>query len=220
MRSDYPALNRRHFLKHAVGFSAGLAIPGMHFVQGLKANAQALKKENKSLIILWMGGGPPTIDIWDLKPGAETGGPFKEIQTAAPGVKISEHMPKVAKQFKNLSIIRSLKSNEGDHNRGTMLMNTGHVPSPVVQFPSIGSVASHQLTPKDLDLPGFISVGHRPARRPRLFGHDLCSVHRAEPRHPAGKHSAALQPRHGHGAGRAHPPPPAPVLHRRGQLPQ
>jgi hypothetical protein len=159
MLADYPTSNRRHFLKHMVGFSAGMAIPGMHFVQGLRAQADTLKKENKSLIILWMGGGPPTIDIWDLKPGTDTGGPFKEIQTASSGVKISEHMPKTAMQFQNLSVIRSLVSNEGDHNRGTILMNTGRVPSPVVQYPAIGSVVNHQLTPKELDLPGFISIG-------------------------------------------------------------
>src|SRR5688572_20883984 len=98
MQADYPTTNRRHFLKHMVGFSAGLAIPGSHFVQGLRASAETLKKENKSLIILWMGGGPPTIDLWDLKPGTDNGGPFKTIKTSAAGVEISEHLPKVAMQ--------------------------------------------------------------------------------------------------------------------------
>ena len=70
-------------------------------------------------------------------------------------------MKGVAKQFKNLSIIRSLASKEGSHERGTELMNTGRPPSPVVQFPAMGAVTSSQLTPKDLALPGFI------AREPR-----------------------------------------------------
>lgn len=159
MLSDYPALNRRHFLTHMAGFSAAMAVPGMSFVQQLKAQAPKLKKENKSLIILWMGGGPPTIDFWDLKPGEETGGPFKTIKTSADGVEICEHLPTIASQFKNLVAIRSLVTNEGDHNRGTVLMNTGRPPSPLVQYPAIGSVVSQQLTAKDLDLPGFISVG-------------------------------------------------------------
>lgn len=146
-------------MKHMAGFGMGMALPGSQFVQGLRANADTLKKENKSIIILWMSGGPPTIDLWDLKPGHQNGGPFKEVETSAKGVKISEHLPTVAKQFKNLVAVRSLVTNEGDHGRGTYLMHTGRVPNPVVQFPSIGSMASHQLTAKDLDLPGFISVG-------------------------------------------------------------
>ncbi|MFM7837817.1 MAG: hypothetical protein ACKPJD_38995 [Planctomycetaceae bacterium] len=46
-----------------------------------------------------MGGGPPTIDIWDLKPGSKNGGEFQPIDTAAPGVQISEHMPETAKMI-------------------------------------------------------------------------------------------------------------------------
>ena len=155
---DYPALNRRHFLKHLAGFSA-LALPGMEFVQTLRASAATLKKQNKSLIILWMGGGPSTIDLWDLKPDSQNGGEFKPKPTSVSGVEICEHLPTVAKQMKHLAIVRSLVSNEGDHDRGTRLMNTGRVPSPIVQWPAMGSVASFYLTAKELDLPGFISVG-------------------------------------------------------------
>ena len=151
-------MNRRHFLSHVAGLSA-LALPGMNFMKAMAKDAPELKRKGKSLIVLWMGGGPSTIDLWDLKPGAPTGGEFKPIGTAASGVQISEHLPTVAKQMKNLSIIRSLTTREGDHQRGTFLMNTGRSPSPVVNYPSIGSVASKILTPKDLDLPAFITVG-------------------------------------------------------------
>jgi hypothetical protein len=151
-------MNRRHFLKHMATASA-LTVPGMQFLQGLRAAAPKLKKDNKSLIVLWMGGGPSTIDLWDLKPGEQTGGEFKPIKTPATGVQISEILPTVAGQFRNLSIVRSLVTNEGSHERGTTLMNTGRVPNPVVQYPAIGATASSLLTPKDLPLPGFIGVG-------------------------------------------------------------
>jgi uncharacterized protein (DUF1501 family) len=151
-------MNRRHFLQHVAGASA-LALPGMQFIQGLRAAEDKLKKEQKSLIILWMGGGPSHLDLWDLKPGEQTGGEFKPIKTAVPGVEISEILPTVAPQFKHLSIVRSLVTNEGSHDRGTVLMNTGRQPNPVVQFPALGAVASSQLTDKDLALPGFIGVG-------------------------------------------------------------
>ncbi len=157
------ASNRRHFLKHMAGLSL-MAASGSSFVGNLRAAEKTLKKAHKSLIILWMGGGPSTIDLWDLKPDHANGGEFKPIDTAASGVQICEHLPLVAKQFKHLSIIRGMKTSEGDHDRGTRLMNTGRVPSPIVQFPAIGSVVAHHLTPKDLDLPGFISVGGTGAR--------------------------------------------------------
>jgi hypothetical protein len=151
-------MDRRHFLKHVAGASA-LALPGMRFLQGLASAQAALKKANKSLIILWMGGGPSTIDLWDLKPEASTGGEFKPIKTSADGVQTSEILPSVAKQMKRLSIVRSLVTNEGSHERGTDLMNTGRPPSPVVQFPAMGAVVSSQLSAKELALPGFIGVG-------------------------------------------------------------
>jgi Protein of unknown function (DUF1501) len=151
-------MNRRHFLKHVAAASA-LAVPGMQFWQDLQAVAPKLKKNNKSLIILWMGGGPSHMDLWDLKPGEQTAGEFKPLKTSVSGIEISELLPTVAGQFKHLSIVRSLVTNEGSHERGTVLMNTGRQPNPVVQYPALGATASSLLTPKDLPLPGFIGIG-------------------------------------------------------------
>ena len=111
-----------------------------------------------------MAGGPPTIDLWDMKPGSNNGGPHRPKPTAASGIEITEHLPNVAKQFKHLSIIRSLNSKEGDHNRGTQMMNTGRQPNPLLDYPSIGSVLSFYQAQdveamKNADLPAFISVG-------------------------------------------------------------
>ncbi|MBI3823629.1 MAG: DUF1501 domain-containing protein [Planctomycetes bacterium] len=155
-------MDRRHFLKHVAAYSA-LALPGIEFARTIHANAQQLRQANKSVIILWMGGGPASIDIWDLKPGAATGGPFTEIQTTAPGVRISQHMPKVAQQMRHLSIVRSLQTSEGDHNRGRQLMHTSYTPNPAIAFPSIGAVAAHEVPKlanyRDISLPNYISVG-------------------------------------------------------------
>jgi hypothetical protein len=151
-------MNRRHFLSHVAGASA-LAIPSLNFIQNLRAQAPKLKKENKSLIILWMGGGPSHMDLWDLKPGAETGGEFKEISTTVSGIRISEILPETAKVFQHLSIIRSLVTNEGSHERGTVLMNTGRMPNPVVPYPSLGAITASQVASKDLPLPSFIGIG-------------------------------------------------------------
>jgi len=155
-------MNRRHFMKHVAAYSA-LAVPGMEFVRTIRANAQQLRRNNKSVIILWMGGGPATIDIWDLKPGRPNGGPFREIQTTGEGVRISEHMPRVAQQMRHLAIIRSLQTTEGDHNRGRQLMHTAFTPNPAIAFPSLGAVTSHEA-PKlagyqDISLPNYIGIG-------------------------------------------------------------
>lgn len=155
--------DRRHFMKHAAA-GAAVTVPGLNFLAGLKAHAAELKKKQKSLIVLWMGGGPSTIDLWDMKPGSPNGGEHKPKPTAASGIEITEHMPKVAAQFKNLSIIRSLNSLEGDHARGTFIMNTGKQRSPVIDYPAIGSVLSYYTgmdpeAAKNADIPSFISVG-------------------------------------------------------------
>src|SRR4051794_10699351 len=155
-------MNRRHFLKHVAGYSL-MAAPGLQFLRTIQANAQQMRRNNKALIVLWMGGGPATIDIWDLKPGRPTGGEFTEIQTTASGVRISQHMPLVAQQMRHLNIIRSLTTTEGDHNRGTTLMHTGYSPNPALSFPSIGSVLAQQGPQQTgytaTSLPAYISVG-------------------------------------------------------------
>src|SRR5262249_13392808 len=145
-------------LKHMAGFSL-LALPGLEFIQRLEAAEPVLKKQNKSIIILWMSGGPSHLDTWDPKPGTSTAGEFKTINTSVPGIEICEHLPTIAKQMGHLSIIRSLVTNEGSHERGRVLMHTARQPSLVVNYPSIGAVVSQQLTPKELALPGFISIG-------------------------------------------------------------
>jgi hypothetical protein len=155
-------MNRRHFLKHVAGASL-MAVPAMQFIRTIQANAQEMRRNNKSLIVLWMGGGPASIDIWDLKPGRPTGGPFREISTSAQGVRISEHMPRTAEQMRNLVIIRSLTTTEGDHMRGRQLMHTSYTPNPAIQFPSIGSVVAKKAPDlpnyQDISLPNYISIG-------------------------------------------------------------
>ena len=82
--------------------------------------------------------------MWDLKPGAPTGGAFKPIATTG-DVQISEHMPLMAKEMKHLSIVRSMSTREADHNRGRYYMHTGYVPNPNIEHPSYGAVVAHEL---------------------------------------------------------------------------
>lgn len=174
MFGTHGTTDRRHFLKHTMA-GAAVTVPGLSFLANVRAKAAELKKKQKSLIILWMGGGPATIDLWDMKPGSPNGGEHRPKNTAASGVQISEHLPKVASQFKNLSIIRSLSTSEGDHNRGTFLMNAGRSPSPLLDYPSIGSVLAYYQSMdaeamKNADLPAFMSVAGGPGAAPGFLG--------------------------------------------------
>lgn len=180
--------DRRHFLSHAAG-AAAVTLPGLSFLANLRSQAAEMKKKNKSLIILWMGGGPATIDLWDMKPGSPNGGEHKPVSTAASGVQITEHLPNVAKQMKNLSIVRSLQTREGDHQRGTFLMNTGRSPNPLTEFPSIGSVMSYYQAMdveamKQADIPSFISVGGSGRIGPGFLGMKYASFNVQNPGTP------------------------------------
>jgi uncharacterized protein (DUF1501 family) len=153
-------MNRRHLLSHLVATSA-LSIPATNFTNTILANSSDLKKRHKSAILLWMSGGPSTIDIWDLKSGGITGGPFRPINTNADGVQICEHLPLLAKNMDKLSIVRSMSTREADHGRGRYYMHTGYTPSPTIDYPSYGSVISHELIDQipELEIPPFVSVG-------------------------------------------------------------
>ena len=153
-------MNRRHFLNHCAATSS-LVASSSFFTQSILANANDLKKRHKSAILLWMGGGPSTIDLWDLKPGAATGGVFKPVSTSADGVQICEHLPLMAQQMHHMNIVRSMSTREADHMRGRYYMHTGYVPNPNIEHPSYGSVISHELMSSipQLDIPPFVSIG-------------------------------------------------------------
>jgi len=83
-RNHQQRMTRRHFAEHLLG-AAAMAVPAITFTNALRANAATLKKNERSAILLWMSGGPSTIDIWDLKPGSVNGGPFQPSTRPARG---------------------------------------------------------------------------------------------------------------------------------------
>jgi hypothetical protein len=159
---------RRDFLR-----AAGLSLAGFSFsgwMPGLARAANADPGRRRHCVLLWMPGGPSQMDTFDLKPGHKNGGPFKEVETSVPGLKISEHLPKLAAQAENLAIIRSLSTAEGDHSRGTYLVHTGHKPGGPITFPTMGSTISKALAGEESDLPNFISIAPFTAFNNAAFG--------------------------------------------------
>jgi len=126
----------------------------------LRTHADELVKNRKSAILLWMGGGPSTMDIWDLKPGSRNGGEFRPISTSG-DVQISEHMPMMARNMDKMAIVRSMSTREADHDRGRYYMHTGYAPNPNIEYPSYGSVIAHELSAQrpELEVPPFVAVG-------------------------------------------------------------
>jgi len=152
-------MTRRHFMGHMAG-SAAVASSAFAMTRSLEAGAPTIKRNHKSVILLWMSGGPPTIDIWDLKPGAPTGGPFQPIATKG-DMQINQHMPQLAEHMDKLSVVRSMSTREADHSRGSYYMRTAYVPNPNIEHPSYGSVIAHETqdATDDLDIPPFVSIG-------------------------------------------------------------
>jgi hypothetical protein len=116
-------------------------------------------ERSRHCILLWMSGGPTQTDTFDMKPGHANGGEFKEIETKSPGLRFSEHLPRLAAMSDKLAVLRGISTKEGDHGRGTYLMRTGHAPMGPVAYPSIGSSLANQLGDRDATLPNYISIG-------------------------------------------------------------
>jgi hypothetical protein len=159
-------LSRRHWLRLAAVGGASLS----GWLDVLAASAAADPQRRRSCILLWMSGGPSQQDTFDLKPGQKNGGPFKEGATSVPGIRISEHLPKVAEQMKRLAVIRSMHTQEGDHGRATYHLRTGYQQQGPIHYPPLGALLAHELGDPDAKLPGFVSIGPRPDANPGAFG--------------------------------------------------
>jgi len=145
--------SRRDFLR--LSLAGGLcwaATRGATAAEGSAAKA-------KASVLVFLEGGPSHIDMFDPKPGQPTGGPFKAIDTKITGVQFSEQFAKLAAKADKLTVIRSLTSPEGDHDRAQVLLHTGYQPTPALNYPAIGSVVARETAVDDADVPAFVSFG-------------------------------------------------------------
>ena len=141
---------RRDFLR--IGSLGPL---GVSLASALRANA----RKEISCILVWQSGGCGQQDTFDMKPDApaEYRGEFKPIPTNVPGIHICEHLPSTAKQVDKFTILRSMHSVERNHERAINYLLTGYLPLPTLEFPSIGSVISKELGPKE-GMPPYVTV--------------------------------------------------------------
>src|SRR5213076_1665270 len=105
-------LSRRDMLRWMrAGFVVTATLPWLEAI----ARGAPVPQRKRSCILLWMNGGPSQMDTFDLKPGHDNGGSFKEIATSVPGIKVSEHLPKIARFADRMAVIRSMSTKEADH---------------------------------------------------------------------------------------------------------
>jgi hypothetical protein len=145
---------------------------------GRLAAQAAEQAEAKSCILLWMSGGPSHLDTFDLKPEApdKIRGEFQPIDTSVPGIQISEHFPKLAKQMEHAAVLRGMSTLESDHQLASYHVHTGYrKQAGGIGFPSLGSIVARELGRRDFPLPSFVCIGAGPrtATRSGFFGPDF-----------------------------------------------
>jgi hypothetical protein len=151
-------VSRRDFLR--VG---GLGLCGVGALDVIRAQAAptATKAKAKHMIVCWLGGGPPHLDMFDPKPDASEDyrGIFKPIQTKLTGLQVGELLPEMAKRADKYTVIRSVttENKPGDHARAPLYWNTGNprLPTGTDEYPMYGSVVN-KLRPGPADLPTHI----------------------------------------------------------------
>ncbi|MCO8122223.1 DUF1501 domain-containing protein [Stieleria sp. TO1_6] len=160
-------MSRRRWMPTAVSIGGALGTSG--WLPRIAAAADvAAKRDGRHCILLWMSGGPSQIDTFDMKPNHANGGSFSEVATAVPGIRFSEHLPGLAKQADRLAILRGMSTKEGDHERGTTVMRTGHPLGGPVRYPAIGCSLSKSLHNSRSHLPSYVTVSPGPFARRSL----------------------------------------------------
>jgi Protein of unknown function (DUF1501) len=150
----FARLTRRSMVK-----SSALAAGGLWLTQLAERLAIAGEKsaQPKSLLMIWLQGGPSQLETFDPHAGTRIGGDVKAISTSLKGIELADTMPATAEQLHHACLIRSMISKEGDHERATYHLKTGWRPDPTVVHPSIGSVLCHQ-SPNNIEIPRHISI--------------------------------------------------------------
>ena len=146
------AISRRDWLTLTSAGLVGGASSG--WFASLAAAADGSTKRGKSCILLWMNGGPSQQHTFDLKDGGE----FRAIDTKAPGVRISEHLPKLAEQMDSLALVRSMSTTEAVHERARFLMHNGYRMSGAAAYPALGCIVSAELGRPEFELPNFVAI--------------------------------------------------------------
>ncbi len=164
-REGLTVVSRRSMLKASVAGLAGLSLPALLRVRSESAQNGRSLRGNKSVILLWMSGGPSHIDTWDVKPDAplEIRGPFKSIPTRLPGVRVCEYLPKSAAIMDKLTLIRSVDCRDSNHQPNQVMQTANREAEPRLnsnghQFPAIASLVAKLRGPNHASMPPSVAL--------------------------------------------------------------
>jgi len=156
--------SRRSMLKAGLAGMAGISVPSLLQARSEAARSGQAMKSRKSVILLWMAGGPSHIDTWDPKPERpfNNRGPFDPISTKVPGVYICEHLPKQAAMLDKFTIIRSVNAKHSNHEPNKVMQSGKLEAAPRVfrhgdMYPSIASVCAKVRGPNHPAMPPYVA---------------------------------------------------------------
>jgi hypothetical protein len=147
---------RRDFVKIGSIGILGLNLRDYFFLRSASANSYV---PDRSVILVWLSGGPPHHDTFDMKPEApaEIRGTFKPIPTNVSGIQICEHLPRTARQADKFAVVRSMTSRENNHEPAINYLLTGYLPLQTLEFPSMGSVIAKEKGSRN-NLPPYVTI--------------------------------------------------------------
>jgi len=165
VREGLTVRSRRGLLKAGMAGMAGLAFPDLLRIRAAAAKEGRSLPGGKSVILLWMAGGPSHIDTWDPKPDApsEVRGPFSTLTTRLPGIRLCEHYPKQAAMMDKLTLIRSMVC-RGSNHQPNQVMQTAHpdaaprINANGKQCPAIGSIVAKYHGANNPLLPPYVAL--------------------------------------------------------------
>jgi Protein of unknown function (DUF1501) len=151
-------LNRRGFLRMA-GVAGATWLTPVGTLLARAAEAPGKPRDHaQSIIMLWLQGGPSQLETFDPHPGTRIAHGTTAVDSAVKDVQLATGLERTAEEMGSISLIRSMVSKEGDHERGTYAMKTGFRPDPTVIHPSIGAIVCHELPLAGADIPRHISI--------------------------------------------------------------
>lgn len=148
------AISRRRMLGSVAAGTAAAGLGGLL----RPAVAEALKKSDRQVLLMWLDGGMSQLESWDPKPNTQFGGPYRAIPTSVTGVHISELMPRVARQMDKLAVVRSMKTEDPNHSSGVPKILRGHPKNRGVTYPYMGSAVARLMGSMESGLPPYVWV--------------------------------------------------------------
>jgi hypothetical protein len=173
---------RRDFLKLASLAGVSWLTP---LGQLLAERAEKDPEPAQSVILLWLAGGPSQLETFDPHPGTLIAGDTRAIPTNVKNIQLAQGLERLAEVMDSVSLVRSMVSKEGDHERGTYLMKTGYRPDPTAVHPSIGAICCHELPKGTTEIPRHVSIlpGRWPSRG-GFLGDEYDAFKTDDPLHP------------------------------------